>query len=97
MSYAGFPYTPIERATMSVSPDEREEILEALWGEGGFKFLWGGFHDLLRDPDRKSRDLFPQATLNALVRDHVDGTVDHSWQLWRALSTELWLNAFQLA
>jgi cation diffusion facilitator CzcD-associated flavoprotein CzcO len=50
-SFAGFPYTPIERATMSVSPEEREEILEALWGEGGFKFLWGGFHDLLHDPE----------------------------------------------
>jgi cation diffusion facilitator CzcD-associated flavoprotein CzcO len=31
-SFAGFPYAPIERATMSVSADEREEILEGLWG-----------------------------------------------------------------
>ena len=33
---------------MSVSDEEREEILEGLWAEGGFKFLWGGFIDLLR-------------------------------------------------
>ena len=49
-SPAGFPYFPIERETMSVSAEERQEILEELWEEGGFKFLWGGFSDLLRDP-----------------------------------------------
>jgi cation diffusion facilitator CzcD-associated flavoprotein CzcO len=50
-SFAGFPFQPIDRATMSVTPEEREEILEGLWGEGGFKFLWGGFSDLLHDPE----------------------------------------------
>jgi cation diffusion facilitator CzcD-associated flavoprotein CzcO len=49
-SPAGFPYFPIERETMSVSAEERQEILEGLWEEGGFKFLWGGFSDLLIDP-----------------------------------------------
>ncbi len=53
--------------------------------------------DLLRDPSRKSRDLFPQAAVDTFVRDHLDGTADRSWQLWRALSTELWLDAFELA
>jgi asparagine synthase (glutamine-hydrolysing) len=53
--------------------------------------------DLLRDPRRKSRDLFPQAAVDTFVRDHVDGIADRSWQLWRALSTELWLDAFELA
>jgi cation diffusion facilitator CzcD-associated flavoprotein CzcO len=50
-SFAGFPFSPIDRTTMSVSAEEREEILEGLWAEGGFKFLWGGFSDLLIDPD----------------------------------------------
>jgi cation diffusion facilitator CzcD-associated flavoprotein CzcO len=50
-SFAGFPFHPIDRTTMSVTPEEREEILEGLWGEGGFKFLWGGFSDLLHDPE----------------------------------------------
>ena len=36
---------------MSVSAEEREEILDGLWAEGGFKFLWGGFSDLLIDPE----------------------------------------------
>jgi cation diffusion facilitator CzcD-associated flavoprotein CzcO len=50
-TYGGFPFHPINRTTMSVSPEEREQILERLWAEGGFKFLWGGFCDLLRDPE----------------------------------------------
>jgi cation diffusion facilitator CzcD-associated flavoprotein CzcO len=50
-SFGGFPFLMIDRATMSVSAAERDEILEGLWAEGGFKFLWGGFADLLRDPE----------------------------------------------
>jgi asparagine synthase (glutamine-hydrolysing) len=53
--------------------------------------------DLLRDPRRRTRDLFPQAAVDAFVRAHVSGSADRSWQLWRALSTELWLDAFKLA
>jgi len=49
-SPAGFPYFPIDRSTHDVSDEERQEILEGLWEEGGFKFLWGGFNDLLLDP-----------------------------------------------
>jgi asparagine synthase (glutamine-hydrolysing) len=52
--------------------------------------------DLLRDPARRSRRLFPQTAVDGFVRDHVDGVADRSWQLWRALSTELWLDAFEL-
>jgi cation diffusion facilitator CzcD-associated flavoprotein CzcO len=50
-SAAGFPYSPIERRTMDATPEERQEVLDGLWEEGGFKFLWGGFSDLLRDPE----------------------------------------------
>ncbi|MGI9146228.1 MAG: asparagine synthase (glutamine-hydrolyzing) [Chloroflexota bacterium] len=53
--------------------------------------------DLLSDPHRKSRHLFPQAALDGFVREHRHGVADRSWQLWRALSTELWLDAFALA
>jgi len=53
--------------------------------------------DLLADPNRRSRDLFPQTTLDRFIRDHREGVADRSWQLWRALSTELWLDAFELA
>ncbi|MBW2270705.1 MAG: NAD(P)/FAD-dependent oxidoreductase [Deltaproteobacteria bacterium] len=49
-SPAGFPYFPIERKTLDVSAEERQQILEELWEEGGFKFLWGGFSDMMTDP-----------------------------------------------
>jgi asparagine synthase (glutamine-hydrolysing) len=52
---------------------------------------------LLRDPHRRSRHLLAQPTLDEFVREHVEGQADRSWQLWRALSLELWLDAFGLA
>ena len=51
---------------------------------------------LLRDPRRRSRTLFSQAAVDKMVRQHLEGSVDRSWQLWRVLSTELWLDVFQL-
>ena len=39
---------------------------------------------------------FPQAAVDGFVRDHVERRADRSWQLWRALSTELWMDAFEL-
>ena len=52
--------------------------------------------DLLRDPRRRSAALFPQAAVDGFIADHVSGRADRAWQLWRALSTELWLGAFDL-
>ncbi|MBV9174365.1 MAG: asparagine synthase (glutamine-hydrolyzing) [Chloroflexi bacterium] len=52
--------------------------------------------DLLRDPHRRSRDLFAQPAVDSAIRQHVEGTADRSWQLWRVLSTEIWLDAFAL-
>jgi cation diffusion facilitator CzcD-associated flavoprotein CzcO len=59
-SAAGFPYTPIERNGVEVPAAEREQILEGLWEEGGFKFLWGSFSDLATD-----------LRTNALVSDFI--------------------------
>jgi asparagine synthase (glutamine-hydrolysing) len=50
--------------------------------------------DLLRDPTRRSREFFDQTTIDRYIREHVNGVADRSWQLWRALSIELWLQAF---
>jgi hypothetical protein len=52
--------------------------------------------DLLRDPQRRSRDLFPSSTIGPMLDAHIAGQADRSWQVWRALSTELWLDAFHL-
>ena len=53
--------------------------------------------DLLRDPQRRTRYLLSQAALDGFIRDHVEGKADRSWQLWRAISTEIWMEAFALA
>jgi asparagine synthase (glutamine-hydrolysing) len=50
--------------------------------------------ELLRDPRRRTEHLFPAARLEPLIAEHVEGRADRSWQLWRALSTELWWDAF---
>jgi asparagine synthase (glutamine-hydrolysing) len=52
--------------------------------------------DLLRDPQRRTRAWFPSAAVDPMLTRHVGGQADHSWQLWRVLSTELWLDAFEL-
>lgn len=53
--------------------------------------------ELLRDPARRSRHLFPQAALDRMIAEHTSGTGDRAWQLWRALSTEVWLGVFDVA
>jgi asparagine synthase (glutamine-hydrolysing) len=53
--------------------------------------------DVLRDPHRRSRHLLAQSAVDQFISDHVETRVDRSWQLWRALSTELWMDAFDLA
>jgi asparagine synthase (glutamine-hydrolysing) len=56
----------------------------------------GAALDLLRDPQRRTRELFPSAAVEPMLRLHTTGQADRSWQLWRVLSTELWLRAFAL-
>ncbi len=49
-SYAGFPYPPNLTSALDVSPEERQATFEALWAEeGGFKFIYGSYFDLLRN------------------------------------------------
>ncbi|MEM7410854.1 MAG: NAD(P)/FAD-dependent oxidoreductase [Myxococcota bacterium] len=66
----GFPYLPIEREATSVSPEEREAVFEELWEEGGFKFLWGGFNDILSDPvANEYASEFIRSKIRAMVDD----------------------------
>jgi asparagine synthase (glutamine-hydrolysing) len=53
--------------------------------------------DVLRDSTRRSRHLLSQSAVDGFVRDHVEGRADRAWQLWRALSTELWMDAFDIS
>ena len=56
---SGFPYDPIERSAFEVSEEERNAIFERLWQEGGFKFMWGSFNDLMSD--KAANDLAAEA------------------------------------
>jgi cation diffusion facilitator CzcD-associated flavoprotein CzcO len=70
VSPAGFPYFPIERKTMDVSAEERQRILEGLWEQGGFKFLWGGFCDLTTDPvANEIASEFIRSRIREIVKD----------------------------
>ena len=53
--------------------------------------------DLVRDPARRTRHLLSQQAIDQFVREHREQKADRSWQLWRAISTELWMEAFALA
>ena len=67
-SNGGFPYFGIERRTVSVSPEERKKILDKLWEEGGFKFVWGGFSDV-------TTDLQANEIVSEYIRERIRETV----------------------
>lgn len=51
-SYAGFPYRPNMHSALEVSEEERTATYEQLWAEeGGFKFIYGSYNDLLRNQE----------------------------------------------
>lgn len=46
-SHGGFPYHATEASALEYSDEEIQKILDNVWEEGGFKFLWGSFSDLM--------------------------------------------------
>lgn len=69
-SFAGFPYTPSPRSALEVSDEERNKIYEQLWEEGGFKFLWGGFVDLLfNEAANETAADFIRGKIREIVKD----------------------------
>ena len=85
-SFGGFPYQRVERSAFEVDDEEREEIYQRLWQDGGFKFMWGSFNDLLFDKAandtaaafirRKIRETVKDPTVAAklMPNDHPFGT-----------------------
>ena len=45
-SVGGFPYDVTERSALDFDDEERDQIFEKGWQEGGFKFVFGSFSDL---------------------------------------------------
>ena len=69
-SFAGFPFDPSSRSALDVTPEERQAIFEELWEEGGFKFLYGSFYDLLLNEEaNESAAEFIRSKIRELVKD----------------------------
>ncbi len=46
-SFGGFPFQPSARSALQHSEEQRRAIYEELWEEGGFKFMYGSFFDIV--------------------------------------------------
>jgi cation diffusion facilitator CzcD-associated flavoprotein CzcO len=69
-SFAGFPYTPSSRSALELTEEERNAVFEGLWAEGGFKFLWGGFYDLmLNEEANQTAADFIRSKIRSVVKD----------------------------
>jgi cation diffusion facilitator CzcD-associated flavoprotein CzcO len=69
-SAGGQPIDPIERSALEVSDEERTAIFEKAWEEGGFKFLYGSFSDVVTD--RRANDTaseFIRSKIREIVKD----------------------------
>ncbi len=69
-SAGGQPIDPIERSALDVSDEERTAIYEKAWDEGGFKFLYGSFSDVVTD--RRANDTaseFIRSKIREIVKD----------------------------
>ncbi|WP_019053851.1 flavin-containing monooxygenase [Sphingobium xenophagum] len=49
-NFSGVPYPDALPATFGVSEDERREVYQRCWDDGGFRMLLSSFQDLLVDP-----------------------------------------------
>ena len=66
--FGGFPYAGVERSALEVSDEERTEIYERLWLDGGFKFMWASFSDILATQEAND-------TAADFIRDKIRGIV----------------------
>jgi cation diffusion facilitator CzcD-associated flavoprotein CzcO len=70
-SHGGFPYDRSEKGALEVSPEERAATYEHLWAEeGGFKFVFGSFNDLLvNEESNETAAEFIRSKIRQIVKD----------------------------
>lgn len=69
-SFGGFPYQGMDRSALEVDDAERQAIYEAVWQDGGFKFMWGSFNDLLLNKEANDTAAdFVRAKIREVVKD----------------------------
>jgi cation diffusion facilitator CzcD-associated flavoprotein CzcO len=69
-SRGGLPVDRIERSALAASEEERRAIYEEKWQEGGFRFLFGSFFDVVLD--RRANDTaaeFVRSKIREIVKD----------------------------
>ena len=69
-SKGGIPVDFSERLALEATAEERREVYEAGWAQGGHNFLWGSFKDI--STDRRANDTaaeFIRAKIRAIVKD----------------------------
>ena len=66
----GLPYPFSERSALDDTPEERQQVYEALWQKGGLHMLFSGYNDLLLD--KRANDTiaeFIRGKIREIVRD----------------------------
>jgi cation diffusion facilitator CzcD-associated flavoprotein CzcO len=69
-SQGGTPVEPLERSALDVSDEERQEVYEKAWAQGGFAFFRGSFRDVATD--RRANDTaseFIRSKIREIVTD----------------------------
>jgi cation diffusion facilitator CzcD-associated flavoprotein CzcO len=87
----GFPFTPAERLAYDVSAEERRAIYRELWEQGGFRFLFCSFGDLIIDKAANDTAAeFIRAKIRQIVKDPAVAEMlvptDHPYGTKRRLS-----------
>jgi len=84
-SLTGMPYPSVERSALDDTPEQRQEVYEALWVDGGFRVLFGGYNDLMTNKAANAtlgefvrgkirEQVRDPATANKLMPDYMLGT-----------------------
>ncbi len=80
-SAGGFPWQHNGKSALDVTDEERNEVFEQLWAEGGIKFSLGGFRDI--SLDRRAND-----AISEFIRKKIRETVKDPEKLSKLLPTD---------
>ncbi|EHY57983.1 Phenazine N-monooxygenase PhzNO1 [Exophiala dermatitidis] len=97
-SLSGMGFPEPARTVASVSPEDREAIFQDLWIQGsGFRFLFGGFSDLVTDEKANQAAIdFIHRKIDSIVTDPKKAQVLKStdWFARRPLTDDQYYNRF---
>jgi cyclohexanone monooxygenase len=97
-SAVAFGFPEPNRPTLSVSPQDREQIFEDLWAQGsGFRFLFGGFSDIATNEDANKEAIkFIHNKIKDIVKDpqKVDVLTSSDWFARRPLTDDKYYSRF---